>query len=150
MLSASRCFATISGSYNSLSGCTIVAFSQSMLCNNIRKLQFSQWMHHSCFQPVDVSTASCPMLTTVSVKKFTCVSVRLEWSLDQLGRHINIVIIIIIIIIMTIPAYDDYLNAITSVSVNRCFYQKLRFFQWTPVCFSGSLFSKTAVRSTRS
>ena len=33
---------------------------------------------------------------TVSVKKFT--SVRLEWSLDQLGRHINIVIIIIIII----------------------------------------------------
>ena len=35
---------------------------------------------------------------TVSVKKFTCVSVRLEWSLDQLGRHISTVIIIIIII----------------------------------------------------
>ena len=34
---------------------------------------------------------------TVSVKKFTCVSVRLEWSLDQLGRHISIVIIIMII-----------------------------------------------------
>ena len=28
----------------------------------------------------------------------TCASVRLEWSLDQLGRHISIVIIIIIII----------------------------------------------------
>ena len=37
---------------------------------------------------------------TVSVKKFTCASVRLEWSLDQLGRHISIVIIIIIIIII--------------------------------------------------
>ena len=35
---------------------------------------------------------------TVSVRKFTCVSVRLEWSLDQLGRHISTVIIIIIII----------------------------------------------------
>ena len=35
---------------------------------------------------------------TVGVKKLTCASVRLEWSLDQLGRHINIVIIIIIII----------------------------------------------------
>ena len=34
---------------------------------------------------------------TVSVKKFTCASARLELSLDQLGRHINIVIIIIII-----------------------------------------------------
>ena len=35
---------------------------------------------------------------TVSVKKFTCVivSVRLDWSLDQLGRHISTVIIIII------------------------------------------------------
>ena len=32
---------------------------------------------------------------TVSVKKFTCVSVRHEWSLDQLGRHISTVIIII-------------------------------------------------------
>ena len=37
---------------------------------------------------------------TVSVKKFTCANVRLELSLDQLGRHINIVIIVIIIIIM--------------------------------------------------
>ena len=34
---------------------------------------------------------------TVSVNKFTCASVRLEWSFDQLGRHISIVIIIIII-----------------------------------------------------
>ena len=34
---------------------------------------------------------------TVSVKKFTCASVRLEWSLDQLERYINIVIIIIIV-----------------------------------------------------
>ena len=34
---------------------------------------------------------------TVSVKKFACVSVGLEWSLDQLGRHISTVIIIIII-----------------------------------------------------
>ena len=38
---------------------------------------------------------------TVSVKKFTCVSVPLQWSLEQLyKRHINIVIIIIIIIII--------------------------------------------------
>ena len=37
---------------------------------------------------------------TVSVKKFPCVSVRLEWSLDQLGRLISTVIIIIIIIIV--------------------------------------------------
>ena len=36
---------------------------------------------------------------TVSVKKFTRASVRLEWSLDQLGRQINIVIIVIIIIL---------------------------------------------------
>ena len=40
---------------------------------------------------------------TVSVKKCTCASVRLEWSLDQLGHHISIVIIIIIIIIPEIP-----------------------------------------------
>ena len=33
---------------------------------------------------------------TVIVKKLTCASARLEWSLDLLGRHINIVIIIII------------------------------------------------------
>ena len=36
---------------------------------------------------------------TVSVNKFTCASARLERSLDQLGRHINIIIIIINIII---------------------------------------------------
>ena len=35
---------------------------------------------------------------TVSVKKCTCAGVRLEWSLDQLGRHIDIVIIIVIMI----------------------------------------------------
>ena len=42
---------------------------------------------------------------TVSVKMFTCASVRLEWSLDQLGRHINNVIIIIIIIIIIIKLW---------------------------------------------
>ena len=56
--------------------------------------------------PASLSTQSATMLVpcsnvTVSVKKFTCASVRLEWSLDQLGRHINIVIIIIIIIIIS-------------------------------------------------
>ena len=42
----------------------------------------------------------------VSVKKFTYANVRLEWSLDQLGCHMNIVIIIIIIIII-ILGNDD-------------------------------------------
>ena len=27
--------------------------------------------------------------STVNVKKFTCGSARLEWSLDQLGRHVD-------------------------------------------------------------
>ena len=48
-----------------------------------------------------ISCQSATMLVlcsnvTVSVKTFTCASVRIEWSLDQLGRHINIVIVIII------------------------------------------------------
>ena len=46
---------------------------------------------------------------TVSVKKFTWASVRLEWSLDHLGRHINIVIII------THPALDEKLSQYTGV-----------------------------------
>ena len=47
---------------------------------------------------------------TVSVNKFTrCASVRLEWSLDQLGRDINVVIIIIIICLLKyIHAYIIY------------------------------------------
>ena len=38
------------------------------------------------------------------IRVYVCASVRLEWILDQLGRHVNIVIIIIIIM----TAHNSY------------------------------------------
>ena len=51
---------------------------------------------------------------TVSVKKFTCASVRREWSLDQLGRHISIVILLLLIIILILWFKAVY-NPLSSV-----------------------------------
>ena len=87
---------------------------------------------------------------TVNVKKFTSVSVRLEWSLDQQGRHISIVIIIIIIIMFIVTAlavwigfcqnghesngkYVPFIVTALGVQVSHCQYRQAKWKAWCTV-----------------
>ena len=74
---------------------------------------------------------------TVSVKKFTCASVHLEWSLDQLGRHINIFIIIITIICSNVCFLERlYIFSPLKFTIWHfcCCHRKLRMSPWWSLC----------------